>query len=737
MPEDPQALRERLQRLFRDELDEHVSRLEHGFDHLAQVLPDVPGDTVTELFRSAHTLKGAAQAVGASTIERLCHHLEDTLAQVRDGSVSPDIELLDRMQALVDTVGRAGGHFVRGEETPLDEVDRVLAALGSHPLVTGDVPVLPPSPARVADPPSTEEHPPAPYTHPPAAVRVGVAAFDALLARTDELITGSHRSHRLVAELSAAASRMAGSHRDWQGELQTLRRALEPAGNGTTGETLRRMIERSRQNANELEHLARVALDHQRGLARLVDDFGDAARRARTVPFSDATAGLARQVRELARQHGKRADLVVDATEVEIDKELVTLVHEVIGHLVRNCVDHGIEPPDERSAAGKPEAGTVRLTAALGTDGIEIVVSDDGRGVRARAVREAALDLGLVSSGDEDFNHVEALFQPGLSTSRDVSTVSGRGVGLDAVRSSLEGIGGSVTLRSEIGRGTDVVLRVPLTLSTYRAVVVAVGDQMLALPSASIRTLRRAPAERFRVNGRDAVSVDGETVPVADLREILGWGGDGSPEDSDPQQSAVIVHSVDGSLMLVVDRLVEEREIIVRSPPRRLAGERVLLGMTQLENGSVALVLSPAVCARRALTSSVAAAPSATPTPARRPEILLVEDTITTRELERSVLEGAGYAVVAASDGTEAWQILQTRRVDAVVSDVNMPRMDGIALCRTIRNSARTAELPVVLMTSLSSDSDRRRGLDAGADAYLTKAGFARADLLETLERLL
>jgi two-component system, chemotaxis family, sensor kinase CheA len=414
------------------------------------------------------------------------------------------------------------------------------------------------------------------------------------------------------------------------------------------------------------------------------------------------------------------------------------MLDDVLRHLVRNAVDHGIETPAERAAAGKPPVGTITVTAGLRSGGIEIAVDDDGRGVDAKAVREAAHRLDssldfLELTGERSL--VEALFRPGLSTATGVGTVSGRGVGLDAVRDAVEATGGTVTLHQVSGAGVRVIVNVPLNRSTLRTLLVRVRGELLALPSSAIRGLVALPDDAARVASGPVIDFDGDVVPVVRMIDALDWAE--SAAHHTDRRAALVVTVPEGAVAIEVDELVAERELVMQAPGPRLTGVPTLLGTAAMEDGSAVLVLNPATCARRALASPPSVSSAALAPPTRQTRILLAEDTMTTRELERAILEGAGYAVVTAVDGMHAWELLQTQPVDVLVSDVSMPRMDGIALCTAVRKSTRWAALPVVLVTSLASEDDRRRGLEAGADAYLTKSGLGRAELLATLERLL
>lgn len=685
MPDD-EALRARLHAVFLEELDEHVERLERGLGLVTAGLPDVPAGVVDELFRSAHSLKGAAGSVGAAPIAALCHELEDTLSRVREGDATLDEPLVHDLLRLVDEVANAGASL--RDDAPSGAVGAV-GGEGPPPLQS------PPRPAPAA---AARPQVAAPARE-ASTVRLTGARLDSMLSGAGELISATYRAEMLVAGVRAALEE------------------VDPQARADGG----------------LDRLVRLAGAQQSALRGLATGFAESVRQVRMVPFTEATARLARIVRDLSAEQGKQARLVVEAAEVEVDKELVSTLHDVIGHAVRNAVAHGIEPPDERSAVGKPATGTVTVHAALRSQGIVVTVTDDGRGVDARRVHERAVRLGLVASGGE-LDLAEVLFHPGLSTADTVTELSGRGVGLDAVRSAVDAIGGSVSFDSVPGEGSALRVNVPLTLSTLRVLVLRVSGQLVALPTNAVERLVRVPADRARLGGREVLEHGETVVPLVPLARVLGWGTGSVPE---VEPTGLLVAGTHGSAVLVADELVAEREVVLRTASPRLAGLRLLLGTAQLEDGRVCLVLSPSVCARLALSSTsepVVRPPDGVDSP---PRVLLVEDTVTTRELERSILLDAGYDVAVAPDGQQAWELLQSRSFDAVVSDVDMPRMDGIALCRAIRASRQHAELPVVLVTSLHRDADRRRGLEAGADAYLAKQGFDRVELVATLERLL
>jgi len=744
MPTDDDELRERLEGLFLDEIDEQVERLEQGLDVLVRSLPDPQPGTVDEMFRSAHSLKGAAQAVGSSAVASLCHHLEEVLARLRDGSLTADERLLRGLSEVTGAVSRLGQDLRRGVQPASLDISSLVSGLVGEAPVSLDRPAGTEHTAPSDDEAARGREPGAPS--PPAqrrgssqshgaTVRVARDKLDALLAHAGDLVTSSYRSEVLVTQLVATAGRTGEDAMQAKRDQEMVDAALESAAHDD--HRLRPALDRTRARAGELERLARSATAHQRALRGLATSFAAATRAARTVPFSDATSGLNRLVRELAHQLGKQAELFVHAADVEIDKDLVATVHHALVHVVRNAVDHGIEAPEERLQAGKQSLGRVEIDVTLRSDGIEIVVADDGHGVQLSKVREAAENLGLRRDDTGEMSLAAMLFQPGLSTAAHVSTVSGRGVGLDAVRAEVESTGGTVTVESKPGAGTVIRLLLPLTQSTLRAVLARCSDQVVAVPASSIDAVSEFQPENARLSGRPVVQVNGGAVPVLALSQLLGWASPTSPREVRQTKPGLLATGIEGSVVLVVDEFLGEREIVLRPPSDRLAGMSTVLGTTQLEDGAVALVLSPSACVRVALSTGYHDNNQPVTGAVRRGRVLLVEDSITAREFERRILESAGHAVVVAVDGEQAWRLLEEDEFDVVVSDVNMPRMDGLALCNAIRGSRRLRDLPVVLLTSLHSETDRQKGLDAGADAYLTKSGLDRAELIETVGRFL
>jgi two-component system sensor histidine kinase and response regulator WspE len=473
----------------------------------------------------------------------------------------------------------------------------------------------------------------------------------------------------------------------------------------------------------------------------LVERLYREALQSRMRPFEDGLPGLARMVRDMARKLGKQARLEIVGADTGVDREILERLESPLTHLVRNCIDHGLEPPEDRRTAGKPAEGKIRLEARHHSGQLRITVFDDGRGIDLDQVRARAVARGLVPaevasrlSADEVFDF---LFLPGFSTAPAVTEISGRGVGLDVVRSLAHEVGGSVSIESRPGVGSSVHLQLPVTLSVARVLLVEIGGDPYALPLARVARLAVHGQDELSIlEGRRFVTLDGQSVGLVDGAELLGLGltptGAGTV-------SIVVVRDRSSTFGLVVDRFLGECKVVVRPLDPRLGKVRDVSAAALQDDGTLVLILDVDDLLRSIeellsggrLRSSRGARIEAACE--ERKVVLVADDSITVRELEKSLLANRGYTVHVAVDGIDALNCLRAGRYDLVVSDVDMPRLNGIELVRRIKADPRLSSIPVVIVSYKDREEDRLLGLEVGANHYLTKSAFHDETFLKTV----
>lgn len=693
---------------FVEELEQHVASL--NGELLALEKGEGGPAAITALLRTLHAVKGSSRAVSATLIERACHEMEGLLERIRaQGGAAPPLPLVELMFGTADALEDAGARLKAQlplEGSPLALRVRELEALrrgapavseGVRPGIDGGA-AEPERRGRVA----------------PQSVRVGLEKLDALLSRTADARISALRLDARTAELEGILAAVAEARRE----------AGRPS-RAEAGEHLRRL-------EASISAFARALESDRQGLLGAIAALEEDVRRSRLLPFEEACAGLERAVRDLARAQGKEVALEIRGGGLEIDRKLIESLRAPLIQLARNAVVHGLQPPEHRRRAGKPAQGRIAIEAKVGANRVEVTVEDDGRGLDLPAIRAGAAKAGLPVPPD-DVEAAKLIFAPGFSTARSVTAEAGRGVGLDVVRADLEAAGGRVSVLSTAGGGTRFTLVLPLTLGTVRMLMVRAAGLTLALPVAGMARLVRLTEDSVRrVEGRALWGGEEELAPLGSLAALLGRAS-GRPE------VGALLEDENGRVVLAVEEVIAEREVAMRALGPRLRGLTLFGGAAVMPDGEVALVLNPAELAQRIRRG--AGAPGSeddrvSSTPGRK-RVLLVEDAPTTRLLEQNILEAAGYVVLPCSDGEEAWRALEVEAVDAVVSDVEMPRLDGFGLTERIRRSPRFARLPVVLVTAREREEDKRRGLEAGASAYVVKSAFDQRLLLETLARLL
>ncbi|HUY03899.1 MAG TPA: response regulator [Rhodocyclaceae bacterium] len=747
MPSNEEFL-QRLLATFRVEAAEHLEAMASGLIELERLASTEDRVMIVErIYREAHSLKGAARAVNLAEIETLCHALESVFGGLKDGRLPSSPQLFDLLQQALTVLGEllaAPG----GASLKPDLLQR-LQSLAQGASVEAPTQALAEAPAA-----APELVAPAPGA---ATIRVATAKLDAVMRQAEELfaprLAAGQRSIELgeaVAALAAWKKRRFGL----QPSLRSLERALPQQGKKRAGE-LRRLLDYLEAEAlslkaieDRLVALQRASERDHRALSGIVDALVADVKELHMLPCSSLLATLPRLARGLARDQGKEVKLTISGGDIEIDRRILEEIKDPLSHLLRNSIDHGIEPPAARQSGNKPAPGAISIAVAQkDSNKVEIVFADDGAGMDVAKLKAAATRLGLVSHQDLDnLDEREALalsFRSGLSTSVRVSDLSGRGLGLAIVREKIERLSGSIVIETRPGQGTRFRIVLPLTLATFRGVLVHAAGQSFILPAVHVERVARLAVQDIRtLENRDTLSLDGQAVSLVSLSEVLELPRKSS--DAAPESQAVVVLGLGlKRIAFRVDAVVAEQQVLVKGLGRQLARVRNLAGASVLGTGQVVAVLNVADLMKSAvklaanLPASQPIAAAGEPTEGVRRSILVVEDSITSRALLKNILESAGYQVSTAVDGLDAYTTLKTGAFDLVVSDVEMPRMDGFDLTARVRADKQLAELPVVLVTALASREHRERGIDVGANAYIVKGSFDQSNLLEVIARLI
>ncbi|MFP4396368.1 MAG: chemotaxis protein CheW [Anaerolineales bacterium] len=780
-------VREKLLNSFRVELQEHIQTMTDGLLALEQetVAGDARQATLEEVFRAAHSLKGAARALGVTMIEQLAHALENILDALRRGEIEPTPEMYTVCYEAFDAIQNVQAAYEAGKVTPPAAALQALAALSEfHPAEDAPSPAAG-QPAKkasvVADYTASSQGEPqeiktaadgdvkAPSSdllHQPdtlgsdETIRVKVDKLDALMAQLSELLVTKIRAEQRLVQLREIEEGMALWQKDWLAVRSAYSRLVRHNGEGQLAQLGKDMTllvdyigasqDQLREMNTRVSNLSRQYANDTMHMSLVIDELEEEIKRVRMLPLRTITGPFRRMVRDLAKDASKEAILHIAGEDTELDKRVLEQIKDPLIHLLRNAVDHGIEPPEVRMLADKPRAGHIYMKAEQQGKDIVISVRDDGRGLDLEAIRET------VAERDPDMARVmneaelkEAIFQVGISTSPIVTDISGRGLGLDIVRRSVEALHGRIDIETTPDAGSVFEMILPLTLSSSRGLLVTVADQQFAIPLTNIERIQAvAPTKITALGGHDAIHYNERTIPLVRLGDVLGLSPSAKGQSATEGRSTVILASAERRIAFLVDSLDGEQEIVVKSLGKQLARVKGIAGATVMGDGEIVLILNVADAIKMALRGSRRASPGpravaqakghAQSQTRKQRDILIVDDSITTRTLERNILEAAGYHVRVAIDGQEAWDHLATGDLpELVVSDVSMPRLDGIGLTKRIKNDARTAQLPVILVTSLDSPEDKARGVDAGADAYITKGAFDQDNLLGTIEQLI
>ncbi len=762
-----QELVKRLLVTFLGEAREQLETISANLIELERTQDEAHAAELVEVaYRCTHSLKGSARIVSLPLVEMLCQTFEECFANVRKGTLRIDRPLLDLMhdttgiieKILFDSAPEAPPTALKSQAIQLrkrleeaakrtqepapvpksgtGEPAAEKSVLSDEAAAAGSAAAKPesPAPAEVAPavtPGKWEPH----HTILVETVRVPAERLDSLLIQAEEMVLLKLALRQNVVALKevidglALIRRTCETGRSWTKDaVIELDRTL--AGMGKRLLTLKK-------SGEEEYHLA----------AGMVENLIQDAKSLIMFPFSSLTEGFPKLVREMAREQGKEVMFFLSGETIELDRRILQELKDPLVHMVRNCVDHGMESPQDRLAAGKSAHAKIQIGISVVENGkAQVIVQDDGRGIDIAAVVSAAVNKGVITSEHAvtitEAEAIQLIFHSGLSSRGEVSALSGRGLGLAIVKERIHSLGGTLSVNSIRGQGTSFTMVIPLTLAKFLGIQIRVGKRLFAVPTLCVqRVCRLSGTELKTVGNRETIVLDGRTIPVVPLAGILGIAADKS--NSADLCILMILGSGDDQIAFKLDEVIGEDDMLVKKLGPQLTRVRNVSGATVLGNGTVVPILNAddllvsAGGGHVVLHADRPVAEGSVPNKGTAKRIMVVDDSITSRTLLKNVIESYGYEVQTARDGLDALAILQEGDTfDLATIDIEMPRMNGFELTARLRADERFSRLPVVLITSLDSDEDKKKGIDAGADAYIVKSSFDQSNLLDIIRKL-
>ena len=761
---------QKLLAIFKIEAREHLNVISTGLTTIFQGHSERCAEVVETVYRETHSLKGAARSVNLIDIVTLCQVMEDVFSALKRGRMDLSAQTFDALHQTVDycfrlvddeEISAHGKSAIRKHISQLDKLLSGIAVSGKHigapsalqrqpaepevekvfkekePIISASAKspelTIEPTPSK---PLETQLLPTSAGSVAPETVRIATSKLDALLLQAEEMIA-----------VKLAASQRAA-------DLRELKKSFDIWRRKRTRESLAGKINVCSPDGapfpdpfissfdTRLMTMIRAAEYDHRSAAAMIDRMLEDMKQTLMLPFSSLLDILPRIVRDLCRAAGKQVVLTTEGGDIEVDRRVLEEVKDPLIHLIRNCVDHGIEPISERALKGKSPNGRVEITVSSKDDKLEIIIADDGAGIDVARIKASAVKHADISQEEADkFDDqvgMQLVFHSGVTTSPLITDISGRGLGLAIVKEKVEKLNGAVTVDSQIGKGTIFRMIVPLTLTIFRGILVRIAEQLFVLPSINVERVARAKPETIQtVENRETIIFEGRPIALVWLAEVLKMKNTvARPMQYESPVQVIILALAEKRVAFAVDEVLWEQEVLVKPLGRQLSRIRNISGATVLTNGKVAPILNVADLLISATLNGSSFVVEETAAPGKSLSILVVEDSITARTLLKNILESAGYQVQTAVDGLDGLTILKSRKFDIVVSDVEMPRMNGFELTTKIRADRNLSELPVVLVTALESREDREHGIDVGASAYIVKSNFDQSNLLEVIGRL-
>ncbi len=768
-----QDFTEELKEIFKNEAEDYLNILSSG---LLELEEHREPELLEQIYRTTHSLKGAARAVNYTGIEELCQVMETIFSRIKNGEMELTHELTDLLLAGVEELKTMINSDDPDQEADYDLLEQLQKVLkGSVPTVSTKVQKSSSAnqsesesehkiknkngsqkeTAKDVYPTESPKKKSAPKSNTSSAsqsetIRVSFNRIDQLVNQSEELLMIKLKSDHYVQNIRELTDMLRINKETLLNLLNHIQETSSQHKQSLIPNT--KLSERVNQIINMFNGTVQGMFAFEKRLLQfytllesdnhqissLIEHHLTDIRQLMMFPFSTITNYLQTSTRRIARELNKQIELKIIGGEIELDKHVLEELKDPLIHIIRNSIDHGIEHPEERLMKGKPEKGKITIEVLPPREqNIVIHISDDGRGIDLEKVKQSALRKKLVTPEELDhFSESQILafiFKSGFSTTEKVSRLSGRGLGMAVVAEHVEKLGGTVTIENKAPFGCSILITLPLNMATSRGILIEVSNRRFIIPTRIVETpLRITPNQLKSVEGNRVINVNGRNIPVFELATLLNL----KPKQIDPHKklNILILNWGQKRMALIIDHIADEREILLKRLNPPLEDISFLAGATILGDGSLVPVLNISDLFK---SSSQIVKDKSPKKPSAKKRILVAEDSITSRVLLKNVLEGAGYEVTTAVNGAQAWQFLQEKKFDLIVSDVEMPETDGFELTKKVRADEKLKSLPLILLTSLGSEKDRKKGLESGATAYFIKSSFEQKSLLELIEKLI
>jgi two-component system chemotaxis sensor kinase CheA len=746
---------------FTQEARELIQKLNDGLIELEK--DPERHEIIKEIMRIAHTLKGSSKLMRFNNVSLLSHKMEDLFIGVQEGRLSMTGDIIEILFTSTDFLSRCIESILQGEgdaieiTTICDGLDRAARGEEISPILSQlqlkekafsliEIPTPPPSPVPgdkgpdlikekdagsflTSLPKKTESKPKVKET-----IRVGVDRLDNAVRLVGEIAVSHRKSDHTLSVLKDL-------HRTARKHAKQLQYTFQKNGHGVREEAKKELFSESLQILKGIEGIFKESRDEVAMMDIVINELYDDVLKMRMLPLSTVFDTFPRAVRDMAKYFKKKITLRITGEETTLDKKIIEKLSGPLIHILRNCVDHGIETPEERLEQGKPATGVVAINASQKSGHIEITITDDGRGVQTEKLKQRLIKREIITEERaqtlEDGDLINMIFLPGVSTSEIITDISGRGLGMEIVKADIEQLKGSVSFSSKQGQGTRCVLTLPMTLTTLRSLIILSQNKQFAIPINSIEETLQIPSQDFiQVVDHQAIRLRNQIIYVIDLADVLGLPKKGVRHWE--QVFILIARSGEKRVGLIVDEILDEQDVVVKQLPAHMQKVKTIAGATISSDNTIILILHiPEIVSLVKHATGQFQDGKYMLQDVTRPRILVVEDSLNTGEIEKMILETYGYEVDIAKDGVDALEHLEKSTYDLIVTDIEMPRMDGFTLTERLRSMPKYAEIPIILVTSLERESDKKRGIQVGADAYIMKGDFEQKSLIETVKSLI